>query len=569
MVFARKTKKIGELLIDAGLITPSQLDEAISQSKRIEARVGSTLVKMGIVPEEKIAEVLAKQFNIPYISLNTAVIDQHLIKIVPEALARRYMVLPYEEKGDVLKVAMVDPLDVFAIDELEKLAGGYRIMPSVATESDIKKAIDRLYEEKGAKEDFIKGIVDAADIALVGEEAESPEVLEKIAGEAKVIKLVDSIIQQAVSERASDIHIEPDEDALRIRYRIDGVLHKALSLDMKLHPAIVSRVKILSDLNIAERRLPQDGRTNIKFGSKEIDIRVSTLPTLFGETVVLRLLDKSSQILKLEELTPFQDTVSILRKVIKRPYGMLFLTGPTGSGKTTTAYTLLNILNTIDKKIVTVEDPVEYYMKIVNQVQVNPKVGITFATALRHVLRQDPDIIMIGEVRDRETAEIAVHAALTGHLVLSTLHTSNSVGAITRLIDMGIEPFLITSSIICVAAQRLVKRICENCKVQYKPDMSYVNEMNIAPYMKAPDFYKGEGCPNCKGTGFKGRLAIYEMLLLDDDLRKLILAKADSNIITEAAIKKGFRTLRQEGIRAVIDGYTTLEEILHATQDVE
>ena len=396
-----------------------------------------------------------------------------------------------------------------------------------------------------------------------------PEKLERLAGEASIIQLVNLMIAQAVMERASDIHIEPDEDTLRVRMRVDGVLHEMTNLALKLHPAIISRIKILGCLNIAEKRLPQDGRFNVKVGNSDIDIRLSTLPTIFGEKAVLRLLNKSAIILKFEELTPLHDTLDILRRMIKMPYGMILLTGPTGSGKTTTAYTILNVINSMDKNIVTVEDPIEYKLKIINQVQVNPKVGITFANALRHILRQDPDIMLIGEIRDKETAEIAIHAALTGHLVVSTIHTNNAVGTISRLLDMGIEPYLISSSIIAIVGQRLIRGICPKCKAQYQPSPALLQELGIPTTERIPTLYKGQGCGVCKGSGLKGRLGIFEVLVVNDEIRKLIIEKRDTNTILAAAIKNGFKTLRHEGIRAIARGYTTIEEILQATQEIE
>ena len=577
MAVIRKVKKIGEILVDAGLITNAQLEEALNVSKRTGARLGRTLVNIGVVTEEGIAHALAHQFNIPYVSLSGVIIEPQIIKLIPEALARRYKVIPFTKEGNAIRVAMFDPLDVFATDDLKKISG-CQILPSVTTERDIQKAIDQYYGAAGSMEEIARRI-EGAEIELLKGEEDMPEKLERIAGKASVIQLVNLIISQAVAERASDIHIEPsglrteaggrDEDVLRVRMRVDGVLHEMSNLPLKLHPAVLSRVKILGGLDIAKKRLPQDGRFNIKVGNSDIDIRLSTLPIIFGEKAVMRLLDKTSLLLKLEELTPFPDTLEILKKMVKKPFGMILLTGPTGSGKTTTAYTILSMINSIDKNIVTVEDPVEYKLKIINQVQVNIKVGITFANALRHILRQDPDIVMIGEIRDRETAEIAIHAALTGHLVISTIHTNNAVGTITRLIDMGIEPFLISSAITCLVGQRLIRGICQKCKVSYQPSANILKELGIPVAEKFPLFYKGKGCAACKGSGLKGRLGIFETLVINEDIRKLILEKSDAGKILEASIKHGFKTLRHEGIRAVLNGYTTIEEVLQATQEIE
>lgn len=567
MAEIKKVKRIGEILVDAGLITSRQLEEALSVSKRTGVRLGTALVNMGLVTDKDIGQALSRQFDIPYVSLSEIIIEPAIIKLIPETLARRYMVIPFAKQENNLKVAMFDPLNVFALDDLKKISG-CQILPSASTESEIQKALDQYYGVAASLEDIAQRI-EGAGIELLKGEEESPERLEKIAGEAPVIQLVNLMISQAVTERASDIHIEPDEDTLRVRMRVDGVLHEMSNLPLKLHPAVVSRVKILGGLNIAEKRLPQDGRFNIKVGSSDIDLRLSTLPTIFGEKAVMRLLDKSALTLKLDELTPFPDTLEILKKMVKKPFGMILLTGPTGSGKTTTAYTLLNMINSMDKNIVTVEDPVEYQLKIINQVQVNPKVGITFANALRHILRQDPDIVMIGEIRDKETAEIAIHAALTGHLVISTIHTNNAIGTINRLLDMGIEPFLISSAITCVVGQRLVRGICPKCKTKYEPSPAMLKELGIPAADKAPTLYKGEGCPACKNSGLKGRLGLFEVLLMNEDIRKLILEKSDAGAMLAASIKHGFKTLRYEGIRAVATGYTTIEEVLQATQEIE
>lgn len=567
MAVIKKAKKIGELLVDAGLITLSQLEEALNVSQKTGARLGRTLVNMGAVTEEGIARALAQQFNISYISLSGIIIDPQIVRLIPEMLARRYKVIPFAKEGSNLKVAMVDPLNVFAIDDLKK-ASNCQIFPSVVTETEIQNAIDQHYGMTGSLNEIAKRL-EGTEIELLKGEEEMPEKLERIASEASVIQLVNLMISQSVMERASDIHIEPDEDTLRVRMRIDGVLHEMSNLSLKLHPAVASRVKILGNLNIAEKRLPQDGRFNIKIGNSDIDIRVSTLPTMFGEKVVMRLLNKSALILKLEELTPMHDTLSILKKMVKKPFGMILLTGPTGSGKTTTAYTILNMINSMDKNIVTVEDPIEYHLKIINQVQVNPKVGITFATALRHILRQDPDIVMIGEIRDRETAEIAIHAALTGHLVISTIHTNNAVGTISRLIDMGIEPFLISSAITCLVGQRLIGAVCPKCKAPYQPSPNMLKDLGIAVTDKPFTFYRGEGCNVCKGTGLKGRLGIFEVLVINETVRRMIIEKKDVGAILSASMKEGFRTLRYEGLRAVVNGHTTIEEVLQATQEIE
>src|SRR3990172_1777411 len=567
MAVIKKGKKIGELLVSEGLLTEAQLQEALNVSKRTGVRLGTAMVNMGLVTEKDIGQALSRQFDIPYISLSEIIIDPAIIKLIPETLARRYLVIPFAKEGNNLKVAMFDPLNVFALDDLKKISG-CQILPSASTESEIQRALDQYYGGAVSLEDIAQRI-EGAGIELLKGEEESPERLEKMAGEAPVIQLVNLMISQAVTKRASDIHIEPDEDTLRVRMRVDGILHEMNNLSLKLHPAVLSRVKILGGLNIAEKRLPQDGRFNTKVGNSDIDIRLSTLPTIFGEKAVMRLLDKRSLLLKLNELTPLHGTLEVLKKMVEKPFGMILLTGPTGSGKTTTAYTILNMINSMDKNIVTVEDPIEYHLKIINQVQVNPKVGITFATALRHILRQDPDIVMIGEIRDRETAEIAIHAALTGHLVISTIHTNSAVGTISRLIDMGVEPFLIASAITCLVGQRLIGGVCPKCKVPYQPSPNMLKELGIPVTDKPFTFYRGEGCSMCKGTGLKGRLGIFEVLVINETVRRLIIEKKDVGAILSASMKEGFRTLRYEGLRAVVNGHTTIEEVLQATQEIE
>lgn len=568
MAVMKKLQPLGEILVSKGVIKPAQLEEVLRIGKRTNTRIGKVLVNLGYATEEEIASALGEQFRIPYIMLSSTIIDAQLVRLVPETFARRYLVIPIALEGSTLSVAMIDPLNVFATDELKKLTG-YQIKPLVTTETEILKALNQYYSMEATLEELVTK-VQASGLELLKGEEEAPEKLEKIAAETSVVQLVNLLISRAVADNASDIHVEPDEDALRVRLRIDGVLHETVSLPLKLHPAVISRVKILGDLDIAEKRLPQDGRFFVKVSARDVDIRLSTLPTIFGEKAVLRILDKTRLILDLEHLTPMQDTLDVLKKIMKRPFGMILLTGPTGSGKTTTAYTLMSILNTMDKNLVSVEDPVEYHIKRVNQVQVNPKVGITFASALRHILRQDPDIVMIGEIRDKETAEIAIHAALTGHIVISTIHTNDASGTISRLLDMGIEPYLISSAVTCIVGQRLVRRICDSCKVRYNADPKILSELGIKlPEGKVAHFYKGTGCPACKGTGLKGRVGIFEVLILDDELRSMILAKIDSNTILDAAKKKGFRPLRVEGIRACIAGHTTVEEVLQATQTVE
>lgn len=567
MTVIKKLQPIGEILKSKGIINNAQLEEVLRIGKSTNTRVGKVFVNLGYATEEDIANALADQYQIPSIMLSRNILDPRTIRLIPESVARRYLVIPVSVDENILSVAMLDPLNVFAQDEIKKITKKL-IKPIVTTETEIMKAIDQYYGSEASIEEIVKK-AETSGVELLKGEDEAPEKLEKIAGESSIIQLVNLLISRAVMDGASDIHVEPDTDTLRIRFRIDGALSEISTLPLKMHPAIISRVKILGELDIAEKRVPQDGRFIVKMGSRDIDIRLSTLPTIFGEKAVMRLLDKSSVILELEHLTPLPDTLDVLRKVIKRPYGMILLTGPTGSGKTTTAYTLMSLINTIDKNLVTVEDPVEYHLKRISQVQVNPKAGVTFASALRHILRQDPDIVMIGEIRDKETAEISIHASLTGHMVISTIHTNDAVGTISRLLDMGIEPYLISSSVTCIVGQRLVRKICKDCIEPYDVDPKMLDELGVKFPGKVPPFYRGKGCPACKGTGLKGRVGIYEVLLLDDELRSLIIAKAEGSRLLEAAKKKGFKTLRVQGIRAVMAGHTTVEEIMQATQSIE
>lgn len=567
MPVIKKLQPLGEILKQKGIITEAQLTEVLAVGKRTNERVGKVLVNVGYCTEKDISDALGDQYGIPSVMLSSVIIEPEVLKLVPEAVAKKYMVIPFSLEGDTLKAAMLDPLDVFAIDELKKLTN-LNIEPVVTTETEMMKALGQ-YRGMGSSLEEAVSKVQALSVELLKGEDELPEKLEKIAGETSIVQLVNHLLSKAVMDGASDIHVEPDEDILRVRSRVDGVLQETVNLPLKLHAAVLSRIKILGELDIAEKRLPQDGRFVVKVGSRDIDIRLSTLPTIFGEKAVMRLLDKGSMTLDLERLTPLPDTLDILKKVVKRPYGMILLTGPTGSGKTTTAYTLLNLVNSFEKNLVTVEDPVEYHLKRVNQVQVNSKVGITFASALRHILRQDPDIVMIGEIRDRETAEIAIHAALTGHLVISTIHTNDAAGTISRLLDMGIEPYLISSAVSCIVGQRLIRKLCKTCSAPFDADPKMLEELGVRFQGKTPQFYRGAGCPSCKGTGLKGRVGIYEVLLLDEEIRSLILAKAPSNSVLEAARKKGFRTLRHQGIRTALAGHTTIEEVLQATQIVE
>jgi type IV pilus assembly protein PilB len=577
-----KRKMLGEMLVAGGMISEDQLKHALDEQKKRGGKLGEILVDMGFLSEHNIASFIGRQLHIPYIEIDKQLVDVECVKLLPVEMERRLAAIPLSREKDALLVAMADPLNIFSVDDIQRETGR-EIRQVVATRSDIMKAIDRYSSMSQSIEDA--ALVFAGEkTAVAGEEAAAPT-----AEDAPVVKLVSMVIAQAILDRASDIHIDPEGDHIKVRYRIDGVLAEARTLPRVMHAPIVSRIKIMANMDIAEKRVPQDGRFQARVshtdagpvvtavfhersalrmdGDTTVDIRVSTLPVIQGETVVMRILDRSRVILTLGGLNFTPDMLQHYRRLITRPYGMILVTGPTGSGKTTTLYASINTIDRKAHNIVTVEDPVEYQMMGVNQMQVNPKAGTTFASGLRSILRQDPDIIMVGEIRDRETAEIAIQAALTGHLVFATLHTNDAAGATTRLIDMGIEPFLIASSVIAIMGQRLTRKICLNCKKPYAATPELLKTLGLAP--GAVTFQRGEGCPSCKGTGYQGRMSIFELLEPNEELRAMIVAKASSSSIKAAAVQAGFRTLRQEGLKQVIAGVTTVEEVLRVTQDVE
>ncbi|MDP2166884.1 MAG: ATPase, T2SS/T4P/T4SS family [Thermodesulfovibrionales bacterium] len=552
---ALKKKFLGELLIEAGAITKEQRDKALKEQKRLGKRLGEVLVAMGILTEDGIVQALSRQLHVPFMELKSARIDSALIDMVPEALARKHRVLPVEIKDGRLVLAMADPLDIFAADEIKRLAK-MPVDTAVATESEILKTLDKYY--KGEMQEAFR----AVEAGYYAEEERAAPLAEAAAEDTPVVRLVNTTISQAVKDRASDIHIEPHADVLRVRFRIDGMLHEVMTPPKHLHAGVISRVKILSGMDIAEKRVPQDGRFPINIEGRQFDVRSSTLPTLYGEKVVMRLLEKTSGLPSLSELGLEDEMLRQYHGIISEPYGFILATGPTGCGKTTTMYSSLNNISTLEKNIITVEDPIEYNLKGINQVQVNPKAGLTFASGLRSILRQDPDIIMIGEIRDLETAAIATHAALTGHLVLSTLHTNESIGAIARLMDMGVEPFLITSSLMGVLGQRLIRKICPHCRESYAAEPEMLKELGIAA---GAVLYRGGGCEECRNTGYLGREGLFELLLISEGVKRLIVEKATASNIKEEAIREGFKTLRQEGIRKALNGVTALEEVMRVT----
>jgi len=549
---------IGDYLRSKGLITQDQLNEALEEQKRSGRKIGEILIKKGYISEDNFTMALSEQLGIPFVDVANYRIDPEVIKLFTLELVQQYQAIPINKVVDALTVAMIDPLNIPMVDEIKKTCG-LTIRPVFATPGGIKKAIDKYYGEVQPSE--VSGEM------TLKKEADL-ETLVKEATEAPVISLVNSLFTEAVDSGASDIHLEPEEKKLYVRVRIDGVLHDIKPIPKDLEPKVISRVKILANMDIAEKRLPQDGRSKINILGREIDLRVSTFPTIHGENMSIRLLDKSQALFKLEDLGFQKDALNVFKEQVKKPYGIILVTGPTGSGKTTTLYAVLNLINDLKKNIITLEDPIEYVIPRVRQSQVNVKAGLTFATGLRAMLRHDPDIIMIGEIRDRETAEIAIHAALTGHLVFSTLHTNDAPSAAGRLIDMGIEPFLISSSLNGILAQRLLRQLCPKCKKAYKPQEAEINTLGFKSSSKDITLYKEVGCSKCRETGYKGRTGIFEFLVLDEDLKDLILKKASSHQIKDYAIKKGMDTLRNAALENLSKGLTSPSEVLRVTQEV-
>lgn len=566
-----KYLRLGELLVQEGFISPAQLEKAISVQKQEGGRLGEVLIRLGMVKEDQMVSVLGKQLNIPYFSLGTGMlkpaIEEDLETFIPQDFAFKNSVIPLSHTLNSLTVAMSDPLDIILLDNLKRLTG-CEINPVIATKSDINKAIEGFY----AKSAMLKEAVEASykrsgadileELAEEGEESElSLDKLIARAEEAPVVKLVDLVIRQAIDERASDIHIEPFKDRISLRYRVDGKLYEVPPPAKHLHLPIVSRVKILGKLDIAEKRLPQDGAIMVKIEGRPIDIRVSTIPTIYGEKVVLRILDKASVSLDLNSLGFEVKQLELIRRAANSPYGLVFVTGPTGSGKSTTLYAVLNEIKSPSKNILTIEDPVEYKLEGITQVQVKPEIGLTFATALRSFLRQDPDIMLVGEVRDLETAQICIRSALTGHLVLSTLHTNDAPSAITRLIDIGIEPYMVAPSLLVVIAQRLIRKLCQACKEAYEPSVEQLKTVKL----KTDLIYKAKGCEKCGQTGYKGRACIAEVMAIDEGVQELINQRASFQVIREAARSRGMQTLYESAIKKVEDGVSSLEEALSVT----
>ncbi len=560
-------RKLGEMLVKDSIITQEDLEGALEKQEESGISLGHILVELGLASEWEMAAALGKQLNVPFITLAHYEIDRQVLESIPESIVRKYKIVPVDKTGDTLTIALSDPSNIYLLDEL-RLLTKCQIIPVISFESDIAEAISRYYSrEEDNFEEMLKDITDQ-EMEIIKEEDEIEEEddadLAVEVNDAPVIQLVNLIISEAIKAKASDIHVEPYEKSLRLRYRIDGVLQEMTSPPKKFQNAIISRIKILSELDIAERRLPQDGRFKVRIQNRPIDFRVSVCPTAFGEKVVMRILDQSILSLGLSDLGFEPDALKKFEEQIRQPWGMMLVTGPTGSGKSTTLYSALTTINDPRKNIITVEDPIEYQIKGINQVQAKPEIGLTFAEGLRSFLRQDPDIIMVGEVRDLETAEIAVKAALTGHLVLSTLHTNDAPSSINRLTNMGVEPFLVTASINMVVAQRLVRRICENCKEVYKLSADLMTALKIQD-SKEIKIYKGIGCDRCRMTGYKGRIALYEVMVVSDRMRDLIIEGISSTNMKKVAIEEGMETLRQSGTKKVLEGLTTPEEVLAST----
>ncbi len=565
-------RSIGEIFVSADLITEEQLNQALEKQRQLGTgeTIGDVLVSMGLISERDRARCLGVHWGVQYVDLSDDYpVDPEAVRCISQEIARRYKAIPISRNNGHITLAMKNPLDIFAIDEV-RLITGLDVEPVIATEEDIQAAIGRFYGSSQSAEAVNELIdnIETAEIALTdGDEQYEDEVsieqLRELSEEAPIVRLCNLILHRGIQDKCSDIHLEPGKTSLRVRYRIDGILHDGLLVPKKAQASLISRIKIMAEMDIAEKRAPQDGRISAMVDGKQYDFRVSTLPSVYGEKVVLRVLDKSSIMIGLNKLGFLPQTLEMFESIISRSYGIVLVTGPTGSGKSTTLYSVLSKLNSGEKNILTIEDPVEYELAGITQTQVNVRAGLTFASGLRTMLRQDPNIIMVGEIRDRETATIAIEAALTGHLVLSTLHTNDAPGAVTRLQEMDVESFLIASSVIGVLAQRLLRMICPKCKETYTPPRDAIRRlgMNVDEGSEVT-FCRGKGCAHCKGTGYKGRIGIYELMPVTDKIRDLILARASSYTIKEAAVEAGMKTLRDDAMEKILLGMTTLEESL-------
>ncbi len=562
-------ERLTDILINNKLLTKEQLVQALEVQKEKGGRLSDIIVDLKFIKESDLILALSEGLGFPLIDLKRFKIDYEIARVIPADIARHYQIIPVSKMGDTITLAMADPLNIFAIDHVKALTG-YKINTIISSSQDILQTIELSYPDatKGVIDDLVKEM-SVSSIEFIKEEKEilpSDQELDHVSRQAPVIKITNVILEKAVKKKASDILIEPLDRKLRVRFRIDGILHEEEAPPKNMHPSIVSRIKVMSDLNIAEHRLPQDGRFKVNMVTREIDFRVSILPSSFGEKVALRILDKSQATLDIEKLGFSQDTVSKLKNMAKLPHGMILVCGPTGSGKTTTLYSILKFVDSPTKNIVTVEDPVEYQLEGINQVTARSEIGLSFTTALRSILRQDPNVIMIGEIRDYETVDIAVKSALTGHLVLSTLHTTTAPGAIVRLINMGVEPYLLNASLICVMAQRLLRKICPYCKEEYTIKKDLIDTLKLdLENVKSSKLFRGKGCPHCFNLGYSGRLGIAEVLLITPAIRELILRRTQEHLVKQQARQEGMKTLREEGLQAALKGITTLEEVLRVT----
>lgn len=564
----QQRKRLGDILVEAGLITAEQLQDALAKQKTMGKRLGKVLVETGLTNEDSIATTLASQMNIPYLNLNETTVPPEVLTTIPEGIVRSHNLLPVRLNGNRLQISMADPLDVFIIDEINYQTG-YELEIAISPESQVEAAIRHYYGTSDSLQNAVDNIAAerSAEVTL----DESFFTTFDIGGEEQsvpIINLVNTIIQQAINDRASDIHIEPDEEIIRVRYRIDGILNELMKAPKTIQSELLSRLKIMAQMDISEKRLPQDGRIKVKVQNKSIDLRVSSLPTVFGEKIVIRILDKSRMQLTLDQVGFDEDLLKLFKTLSSSPNGIFLMTGPTGSGKTSTLYAAINFIRNGQINITTVEDPVEYLIPSINQVQVRPEIGLTFARTLRSILRQDPNVILIGEIRDFETAQIAIESALTGHLVFSTLHTNDAASAITRLIEMGVEPYLVASAVIGVGGQRLVRRICSSCKTAYKPEGEAAELLAEHGHTDA-SLYTGKGCLTCRKTGYSGRTAIHEIMTINDEIHGLILKSVSARDIRHSAISSGMRTMRVDGILKAVNGVTTIDEVMRLTRGEE
>ncbi|HEX6332425.1 MAG TPA: ATPase, T2SS/T4P/T4SS family [Actinomycetota bacterium] len=552
----RTPKQLGQILLEQGLLNQEQLDRALDEHRNTPKSLGRVLIDLGYIRERDLVRALAEQVGLEFVDLSDYRIDAGVATMIPETICRRYRAIAIGDRDGKLLVAMSDPANVYALDDIRTITGK-EVQPVVATSADVEQAIAKF----GGMGDQVEALASEAVDALE-DESDLAEV-EAAVEDAPIVKLVQAIMTQAVADRASDVHIEPGEKDVRVRFRVDGVLHEVMHSPKSLQGGLISRLKVMADLNIAEKRVPQDGRIGMRVNTRQLDLRVATLPTVYGEKVVIRILDKSNALLELSELGFLESSYQRYEVAFRKPYGAILVTGPTGSGKSTSLYATLNIVNSPDKHIVTVEDPVEYRLAGVNQIQVNPKAGLTFASALRSILRADPDIILIGEIRDRETAMIAVESALTGHLVLSSLHTNDAPSAITRLTEMEVETFLVASAVDCVVAQRLARKLCERCAEPYKPEAVELLEAGIPESRLAEPgtFHRAVGCPACSVTGYRGRVGLYEVMLMTEEIERLTVERASSDAIRAVAIEQGMTTLRDDGLEKARAGLTSIEEI--------